>query len=258
MATDHRGVRRDIPGSGSAQVADAAQRPVLLLVHGAWHGAWNWEKVERLLTATGWVVETIDLPSVAEKGASRYGMHDDAAHVRRQIERIDRPVVVVAHSYGGMPVTEGAAHLPNVLHIVYLAAFQPDVGESPFELSDGTQAPWWNIEGDTVVPATPRETFYFDLPFEEAEWAIARLKPQSTIAATETVSAAAWRTISSTYVVCEQDRAMPPMLQEQMAQRATSVRRLNTGHSPFLSRPDDVAQLIAEVAVTASSSNRVN
>lgn len=226
-------------------------RPVLLLVHGAWHGAWIWEKVHGVLAAAGWEVQTLDLPSTAAEGAIRYGMHDDALAVQQHIHQMGRPVVVVAHSYGGTPVTEGAADIPNVRHLVYLAALQLDVGESQLGLSGGTPAPWWNIQGDTMTPDRPRELFYADVPLEEAERAIARLKPQSFVVVEEIVSAAAWHTVPSTYVVCEQDRAIPPVVQELMAKRATSVRRMPTSHSPFLSRPYELAQLIAEVATSA-------
>jgi pimeloyl-ACP methyl ester carboxylesterase len=227
-------------------------RPVLLLVHGAWHGAWIWEKVHGVLATAGWEVQTLDLPSTAASGATRYGMHHDAQVVQRHIQQIGRPVVVVAHSYGGTPVTEGAADIPNVRHLIYLAALQLDVGESQLMLSGGTPAPWWIIEGDTVTPDRPREIFYADVPLEEAERAIAQLRPQSLSVVKEIVSAAAWHTVPSTYVVCEQDRAIPPGVQEMMAKRATSVRHMHTSHSPFLSRPDQLAQLIAEVAATSA------
>jgi pimeloyl-ACP methyl ester carboxylesterase len=74
----------------------------LLLIPGAWHGAWLWEKVEPLLTARGWQVQTIDLPSsTANPGPRHADFYDDAAAVRDRISSIDGPVVVVAHSYGG-------------------------------------------------------------------------------------------------------------------------------------------------------------
>jgi pimeloyl-ACP methyl ester carboxylesterase len=74
------------------------------------------------------------------------------------------------------------------------------------------------------------------------------LRPQSLAAFTETQEAAAWRTAPSTYVVCEQDRAIPVAAQELMSARAANTLRLSSSHSPFLSTPDDVARLIADVA----------
>jgi pimeloyl-ACP methyl ester carboxylesterase len=232
----------------SAQVGAMTTKPGILLVHGAWHGPWNWQQVEHRLTAMGWQVQIADLPSVARREGPHFGLHDDAAIIRQQIADIDGPVVVVAHSYGGVAVSEGAADLPNVRHIIYLAAFQLDVGESILEACGGEPPDWWDINGDGVMPLRPHRVFYADLAPEDSARAIAQLRPQSLAAFTETQEAAAWRTAPSTYVVCEQDRAIPLPAQEQMSARATSVRRLCSSHSPFLSMPDDVARLIAEVS----------
>src|SRR5262249_34958899 len=101
------------------RIADAS-RPVILLVHGAWLGAWSWEKVQPDLIARGWEVQTVELPSVADRGGPRLGMHDDAAVIADRINEIAGPVVVVAHSYGGTAATQGAANLANVRHLVYV------------------------------------------------------------------------------------------------------------------------------------------
>jgi pimeloyl-ACP methyl ester carboxylesterase len=79
---------------------DSDNRPQILLIHGAFHGSWVWQKVLDRLAPRGWRVQTVDLPSVAAKGQLRHGLLDDAAEIRRRIEAIDGPVVVVAHSYG--------------------------------------------------------------------------------------------------------------------------------------------------------------
>lgn len=99
-----------------------------------------------------------------------------------------------------------------------------------------------------MMPDRPRELFYANVAEEEADQAIARLVPQSMADVTETLRSAAWRTISSTYVICEQDQAIPDTFQEQLATRATSTRQLPTSHPPFLSRPSDVVRLIVDVA----------
>jgi pimeloyl-ACP methyl ester carboxylesterase len=232
----------------SVEMGAVTAMPTVVLVHGAWHGPWNWRKVDNELTAMGWQVRTIDLPSVVHTDGPHFGLHDDAEVIRRHIADIDGPVVIVAHSYGGVAVSEGAADLPNVRHIVYLAAFQLDIGESVLAACGGEPPDWWNINGDNVIPLRPHEVFYTDLAPQDSDRAIAQLKPQSLAAFTETLTAAAWRTVPSTYVVCEQDRAIPRPAQEQMSARASYVRRLSSGHSPFLSMPGDVARLIAGVA----------
>jgi pimeloyl-ACP methyl ester carboxylesterase len=233
----------------TAGLTGDASRPALLLVHGAWLGAWTWDTVQAELTARGWQVHTVDLPSVADVGGPRFGLYDDAALVARRIQDIGRPVVVVAHSYGGTVATQAAAGLTNVRHIVYVCAFPLDVGESLFALTGNL--PWWQIDGDTVTTLGADELFFEDVPQEDSVRAIARLKPFSYAAITETLTAAAWRTVPSTYVVCDDDRSFPVAAQEAFAARATVVRRLPAGHLPMLSTPSALTDLIVEAADNA-------
>jgi pimeloyl-ACP methyl ester carboxylesterase len=219
----------------------------LLLIPGAFHGAWVWEKVIDRLAELGWSAHTVELPSVAAKGQPRYGMHDDAAAVRRRLAAIDDPVVVVAHSYGGLVATQAAAGLTNITHIIYLAGFQLDIGDSLLGVV-GEPPPWWIIEGDTLIAGRPLETFYHDAPPDDARRAIDRLQPSSYSMVTDRLTAAAWRSIPSTYVICDEDQAVAPAAQEQLAKRATTIRRLPSSQSPMLSRPAEVAQIIAETA----------
>ena len=220
-----------------------------MLVSGAWHGSWCWEKLQRELAAANWGCTTVDLPSIAEKGSERYGLHDDAGVIRQAIDAIGGPVVIVAHSYGGAPVTEGAAGADNVRQIIYLTAFQLDEGESLLGAVGGQPPPWWRIEGDIVTPDNPHQVFFGDVPAEEADRAVERLLPQSLRAFTEELTAAAWKTIPSTYIICDNDQAIPVFAQEAMSARSTAVHRLPTSHSPFLSQPATLAALLAEIAV---------
>src|ERR1700754_4710365 len=103
--------------------------PTLLFVPGAFHGPWVWREVVDKLAVPGWKSQTVELPSTAACGQPRFTMSDDVAVVRRTLASSSR-VVVGAHSYGGLVVPQAAAGLPNVRHIVYLAAFQLDVGQS--------------------------------------------------------------------------------------------------------------------------------
>jgi pimeloyl-ACP methyl ester carboxylesterase len=224
-------------------------RPTLLLVHGAWHGSWCWEKLQSELAAKGWTTHAVDLPSVAEKGTPSFGMYDDAGVIREYLDHLDGPAVIIAHSYGGIPVTQAAAGTSNVTQIIYLAAFQLDEGDSLTGFVGENQFPAAD-EGTVPPPEDPDKAFYEDVEAGEAARAIARLRPQSVPSITEKLTIAAWETIPSSYVICEQDQAVPPALQEHMASRAGIVHRLPTGHSPFLSRPTELATLITEIAST--------
>jgi pimeloyl-ACP methyl ester carboxylesterase len=176
----------------------------------------------------------------------RGDMHDDAGAVRSAIEAIGGPVVVVAHSYSGIPVTEGAAGLPGVQKVIYVAAFVPDVGESMYTIA-GVPVPN-SVEGLFERSRDPREEFYADVPGALAERAVSQLVDQLHRPYADSVTQAAWHTVPSAYIITEKDAAVPVELQEKMAARAGTVRRIPTGHSPFLARPAELAALLDEIA----------
>lgn len=233
----------------SGHDAGGPTRPALLLVPGAWHRSWVWEKVARQLTERGWVVHTIDLPSIAERGGPRKDLYDDAAAVHQRVSEIDGPVVVVAHSYGGAAVTQAGAYLPNLRHIVYVCAFTLDIGESLLGLAGGIHPDWWIVDGDIIMPPrTARAVFYHDIEQREADRAIAQLRPFSYVAVTQPLTAAAWQGVSSTYVHCDYDNAMGDV-QDILAQRATHIRHLPSSHMPMLSMPSSLTDIIVEASL---------
>ena len=231
-----------------------APSPVLL-VHGAWHGPWCWERVEAALRLRGIETHTVDLPSCRPQPDGRTTFADDAATVRTVLDQLATPAVVVGHSYGGMVITEGAARHPNVRHLVYLAAFMPDVGEQTLSLLTGAPEPnpalfaalrngadGWS----TVDPAVVHELFYGDCDPEDAALAAAQLRPMR--GGNDTIGSVAWKTAPAMYVVATQDRIILPSLQRAMAKRATAVLEWETSHSPFWSRPELLADLLERLA----------
>ncbi|MFG6445935.1 alpha/beta hydrolase [Microbacterium sp. P07] len=229
-----------------------SEKPTLLLVHGAWHGSWAWDPLAAILEDRGWTVERVDLPTV--HAADPIGLHlaDDADAISAAIDAIDGPVVVVAHSYGGVPTTQ-AASAENVRHIVYIAAFVLDEGESLLGAVGGVAPSWWVVDGPLATAGTAEEPpislFFADVEPDAAATAAAKLRPQSVLAFQEPLTAVAWRTKPSTFVLTEQDAIFPVPAQEGLAARAGStLRRLDTSHSPFLSQPAAVADIIEEAA----------
>jgi pimeloyl-ACP methyl ester carboxylesterase len=166
-------------------------------------------------------------------------------------------VVVCAHSYGGAPVTEALAGMGQVRRLVYLCAFQLDVGESLLGMGHGTPPPWWEIDEvkGYIDALRPREIFYGDVDPLVADAAIARLGHQSLAAVSQPLTLASWHKIPSTYVICERDAAIPPAAQEGMARRAHRVERLDTSHSPFLSQPSQVADLLRKQLEQAAAAD---
>lgn len=246
---------------------NAADSAEIVLVHGAWHGSWCWAPVIERLGPT-LEVHTVDLPSVGAEPVG--GLANDVAAVRELLDALAGPVVLVGHSYGGAVIT-GAGDHPNVAHLVYLAAFMLDEGESAAAAAthdpdtagiDHTGRPdpaaALRPAGEGVVivdPASRIELFYNECPPEVAAEAADRLQPQALANLMESPSSIAWRSRPSTYVVCTRDNAIHPDLQRIMARRATSSVEWTADHSPFLSQPDLVAQLLVTVAaeVTAES-----
>ena len=216
----------------------------LVLVHGAWHGPECWHLLVPELESRGWAVSTVDLPSTW--GTPETGMLDDARAVRQHLDTVDGPVTVLGHSYGGVPVSEAAETAPNVRRLIYLAAHMLEVGESVVKPLGG---PWFPPEAEFAPGAEPLEAYYHDVPRGQAEEAVAHLRPQSARAFTEELTRASWRTLPSALIVCDDDRSMPELfikraLTEKMAR---VVRHLPGSHSPFLSRPANLADMVDEV-----------
>ncbi|MGH3857734.1 MAG: alpha/beta hydrolase [Pseudonocardiaceae bacterium] len=228
--------------------------PALVLVHGAFHHPLGWKSVidefPRELD-----IRTVALPSSGTRPEVLGDMYSDADAVRSTVEGIGGPVVVCAHSYGGIPVTEALAGVDNVRRLVYLCAFQLDVGESLLSATGGTPPDWWQMhESDGYIDALrPEEIFYTDLDPSTAREASTQLSHQSLRSMTQALTRAAWHNIPSTYIVCERDAAIPVAAQLSMAHRAQRVRRMDTAHSPLLSRPAELAALLLAESTTVQA-----
>ena len=242
-------------------MSSSANGPKAVLVHGAFHGAWCWDRVVNGLAARGIGALAVDLPGHGADPGPFGGLHHDAARVREVLDGIEGPVVLVGHSYGGAVITEAGTH-PGVGHLVYLCALNPDDTESSVHIAaaditgtgnapdTGGLAAGMSIENDlaTVDLGVPRRCFYHDCDEATQDWALERLGPQPMLTFSETPAEVAWRTTPSTYVVCSEDRAVPPALQRRLAPRCGSTLEWATSHSPFLSRPQLVVELLAELA----------
>ncbi|WP_123028433.1 alpha/beta hydrolase [Mycolicibacterium stellerae] len=221
--------------------------PSVLLVPGAWHRPDHFRLLVDELSDVD--VHTVTLTSSGDDPAALQDMHADAGVIARAAAAIGGPVVVVAHSYGGVPTTQAFRQAGNVARIIFLAAFQLLAGESLLSINCGSLMPWARRRrqkgiGDYVEVVTPMTVFYNDVEAETARYAVARLGYQSYASMSQRLTETAWQTIPSTYVICEADNAIPVAAQEAMARRADDVVRLPTSHSPFLSQSAMLAGLI--------------
>jgi pimeloyl-ACP methyl ester carboxylesterase len=225
----------------------------VILVHGAWHGAWCWARVVAELDSLGVSSHAVELPLT--------GLADDAAVARVAIESaIDRSgpgVVVVGHSYGGLVISEAAAGIDGVGRLVYLAAFMTDQGEDELSILAAHHSPVPDAVvvadgGAAIDPAKAHALFYGDSDAATVAEIVPLLRPMR--GGGGLTGAPAWKSIPSTYVVCTEDGALPPLAQREMATRANAVVEWPTDHSPFLTRPEALAALIASCVATVPTS----
>ena len=229
----------------------------VVLVHGAWHGAWCWRPVLEGLERRGVPARAIDLPGHGESTAPLGGLAEDAQALRAELASSPGPAVVCGHSLGGAILSEGVDRGSDVRHLVYLAAIVPDVGESVMQAISGTPPEWrsgigTDAEGrPTLDPERAVELLYADCDAETASWAVSMLGPEDAHVMTTPLGQAAWRHFESTYVVCRQDRILAPEVQEVLARRCTHSVRWETSHSPMLSKPDLLVDLLADLAAAS-------
>jgi pimeloyl-ACP methyl ester carboxylesterase len=221
----------------------------VVLVHGAFHDAWCWEPVRTALDARGVPNLAPDLPLA--------GLDADAATVSAVLDAIDGPVVLCGHSYGGMVISRAASGRVDVDRLVYLCAVQVEHDDEMATVMHPTMLMEYLVHGDdgalSVDLDFAADCFYHDCDPGLAAAAVARLRPMTQgIVGTAEPDAAppppAWLKIPSTYVICTDDRAVHPDSQREMARHADAVVTLDASHSPMLSEPDRVADLLADLA----------
>jgi pimeloyl-ACP methyl ester carboxylesterase len=219
----------------------------LVLVHGGFVDGGGWERLYKLLRNDGYPVSVVQNPTVSLAG--------DVAATKLVLAAQARPVILVGHSYGGVVITEAGTD-PKVAALVYIAAFAPDRGESVASLIKDPPP------GAPVPPILPPQNGYLfldkakfhaafaaDVDADRAAFLADAQVPWGVEALGGTVSAPAWKTKPSWYLVASEDRMIPPAAQRFMAQRAGStVVEARGSHAIYESQPSAVAALIAAAA----------
>jgi len=230
--------------------------PDILLIHGSCHGAWCWSKLIPHLTAQGLTARAIDLPShaanatpVADVTLDRYA---DAI-----LAACAGPTFVLGHSMAGYPITAAAQKDPSkIAALIYLCAYVPMAGKTLAQmramaptqpLLDAVQ-----VAPDRVTfsidPAMAPDKFYHDVAPDTAAWATAQLCPQPILPQeTALPDTSRAERLPRHYIRCNDDRTIPPAFQHTMTQdwQGGHVIDLPLSHSPFLSDPARLAQVIA-------------
>ena len=238
----------------------ASHTPMVVLVHGAWHGAWCWARLQAELDSRGIASLAVDLPGHGASTEQLGDLHGDAAHVAAVVRRQTGPVVLVGHSYGGAVVSEASADpaaAAAIVHLVYLTAYVPGAGESVLGLATSmppaeTRLAAAMVMSDdhtsfTVDASLAHAAFYGRCDPLTAQANIARLCPQPLATFDQPLTGAGWETIRSTYVRCTEDEAIDIGHQDLMSAHCTTVESLATDHSPFASMPVETAEIIARI-----------
>jgi pimeloyl-ACP methyl ester carboxylesterase len=251
-----------------------AGSPTIVFVPGAWHRAETWSKLMSILEQQHqYKCSAVSLPST--KSDPSKTIQDDIEATREAIQAETtqgRDVVVVVHSYGGIPgqsaikglarpkdTTAAAAKSGHVIGLIIIASgFVPVVPVKSFlDGMGGQPPPWWKINKETgfaEITGDVREVFYADLPKAEGKEWVQKLTDQSLKTLTEGGECGypGWRDVPVWYVVTTQDKGLPAEVQKMFIQMAkdgggdVTSREVDSSHSPMLSRPDETAAIVAE------------
>jgi pimeloyl-ACP methyl ester carboxylesterase len=234
-----------------------------LLIHGAWHGRWCWRKIVPLLEAKDHRVLAPDLPGHGDDKTptSSVTLESYAGRICEIARAQAEPVILVGHSMGGIAITQAAENCPERIGaLVYLTAFLPQNGESLMTWASQDRESMVNpsttdLRADGAIgfkPEYSREAFYGNCADEDVAFAQSRLVAQSGTPFETPVetSAERWGRTPRYYIECERDRAITPKLQREM-QKHSPCRKtfsIDTDHSPFLSAPEQLADILSRIA----------
>ena len=231
----------------------------LVLVHGAWHGAWCWSKLVPLLVAQGHNVSAPDLPGHGQDKTptTRVSMKKYVRRIVEAVGQFDGKVVLVGHSMGGLVISQVAEQIPTRIdQLVYISALllqnggsllarmQHEQGQSlAIATEDGT--------GLVVPDEVFNQVFYSDCSDEDRAWAKPQLVTQAALPFTTPVAVSddAFGTVPRSYIHCDLDKVVP--IEEQMEMVAASpcgrVEHVSAGHMVMISAPEPLASAFASV-----------
>ena len=232
-----------------------------VLVHGSAHGSWCWERVVPLLQKRGHVVTAVDLPGNGhdDMPLAEVTLETYAEFLRDVLDAQDGPAVLVGHSLGGISISRTAELRPDkVAVLVYLTAlllqdgkpFMPAESDDPSEVRRALETRTsWNISDDLThvvyKPERAQHRFYNDCSPEDVAWAKSMIVPQpiGPLISPMQISEANFGRVPRVYIECALDNAVTPELAREMytALPCAEAIEMQTGHSPFLSAPNELA-----------------
>lgn len=213
----------------------------IVLVHGLWHQPAHFDPFVTVLRRRGFAVHVPRL--------HRGSLHEDTRAVQTFVDGCQAPPIALGHSYGGSVITG----LTGVSHLVFVAGFVPADGESSASLGGPgalvNSAVVKHDDGSTTIhPEKAIPALYGKCTALDAERARSLLVVQRPGHGRGLPETNSWKTTPSTYVLCKDDQAPDPQLQERMSRRCTRTVRLPSDHSPFISQPEQLANALSSAA----------
>ena len=224
----------------------------VVLVHGAFADASGWKGIYEILTRKGYNVTIVQNPLSS--------LEDDVTATNLALDAQDGPTILVGHSWGGAVISQAGVH-NKVVALVYVAAFQPDLGESAFT--------WFSsmppVAENGVLPPDEKGFVYYskekyhkgfaaDLSKKETEFMYASQGAFAAKSFVTPLTQAAWKTKPSYGIVATEDKSIRPEIEEKMYLRSnTKITRIKGSHAVYISQPNAVAKVIMEAAESASN-----
>ncbi|ETS76281.1 hypothetical protein PFICI_11668 [Pestalotiopsis fici W106-1] len=238
--------------------------PTVLFVHGSWHTPLHFAKIREIFEDAGYPTSCPRQPTV---GASPpIGLLEDAQCIRDEVQRLvneDKDVIVIAHSYGGVVTTQAVEvvfskkkRLENgqrsgVLSLVYMCAFMLSMDTSLAGTFEGKLPPWITIH----KPVDGGTVFYHDVDPDERKQAVQQLLQVPAVTQITPITHLAYLHHPVRYLYCTDDQALPYAAQQMMVQNVCkqygisfAEHHLNASHSPFLSMPERVLEVVQQIA----------
>ena len=222
----------------------------VVLVHGAFADGSGWRGIYDVLTKKGYKVTIVQNPLSS--------LEDDVAATILALDKQDGAVILVGHSWGGAVITQAGVHA-KVAGLVYVAAFQPDLGESAFT--------WFSsmppVAENGVMPPDEKGFVYYskekyyagfcaDLSKSESEFMYASQGAFAARSFATPLTQVAWKTKPSYGIVATEDKSIRPEIEEKMYLRSnTKISKIKGSHAVYISQPEEVAKVIVEAAENA-------
>ncbi|RDW67521.1 hypothetical protein BP6252_08917 [Coleophoma cylindrospora] len=238
--------------------------PIFLLVPGAWHKPPTFSKLRRFLSDNEYESLSVALPSTGGVPATKT-TEEDVEVIKNIIEdtvSTGRDIILVCHSYGGIPTSEACKYFTDakegrgrIRGMLFLCAFAFPPGTN-LAVNDAELSPGTRIEGDYVVVDDPVSGFYNDLSENEAVEAVKALESFSLRRESTPTTFSPCGMFPSWYILAERDNMIPPAMAEAMINGMKQlypgsfnvVERMDTGHSPFLSQPENLGKILIRAA----------